>query len=865
MIGKTLSHYRILEKIGQGGMGEVYRAEDTTLKRKVAIKLLPEQFTQDTERLARLQREAQILASLNHPCIAAIYGLEKADGVRFLVLELVEGETLADQLSRGPLPMGEALEVCCRIAEGLEVAHESGIVHRDLKPANVKVNPEGKVKVLDFGLAKAQSPELTKSELANSPTITSDMTRVGVILGTAAYMSPEQARGKPVDRRADIWAFGCVLYECLTGTRLFTGESVTDILGTVLHTEPDWGALPGKTPRRVRDLLRRCLEKDPYERLRDIGDARIEIRHVLERPSDDPYGEVLTAIPGRWQRPIPLAAMALLTLLIGVVLGFVWNHEEDRLPVPPTVARFAIHLPEGRSLPWPPAFSPLGLSPDGTQLVYVGDQDGTRRLYLRPIAELEAEPIRGTEAGVLPFFSPDGKWLGFGSKVEDMFSLRKVSLLGGAPLSLKEERWLGRGASWGRDGTIVYGDQGGLWRVSETGGTPEHLGNGSLPEILPGDRAVVFGRFKIGVLSLETGEAKDLIEDGLYPRYAATGHLLYGSLGGDLMAASFDLEELRVTGPPTPVVEGAGFQYDISETGTLAYVPGGGRKINQSTLVWVDRQGQASRVTELQVRFAGPRISPDGKRVAVTRDDSIWIYEIDRDNWMPVSSDGHFPLWAPDGSRIAFYTQAYIAQTAADGSGEVEPLTEAQHPMAAPTPWSPDGQVLAYQAMTKDTKTNFDIWTRRRGGEPEPFVATESREVEARFSPDGNWIVFTSNRSGRNEVYAARFPGGGRLEPISRNGGQNPVWAPDGKELFYRNSDRMMVVSIQTEPSFKPGDPSPLFAGNFYDQDHWPSYDIAPDGERFVMMEKVELEPLTQINVVLNWFEELKRLVPTDN
>ena len=769
MIGQSINHYKIMAKLGEGGMGAVYRATDTRLGREVALKIVPEKFARDPQRMGRFQREAEVLASLDHPNISTIHGLEVDGDVQALVLELVEGPTLAARITRGPIPTEEALGMALEIAQALEAAHEKGIIHRDLKPANVKITPQGKIKVLDFGLAKALDPELTQQEVANSPTLTMEATEEGMVLGTAAYMSPEQARGRPVDRRTDIWAFGCVLLECLTGTQEFGGNTIADSIAKILQKDPDWEALPKDARLTIRRLLRRCLEKDPYDRVQHMGDARIEIRHVLEQPSDDSYGEVAIGTPVRWQRPIPLATIGLLVLLIGAFLGFlVWTAAHERRLVPATATRFTIHLPEGRTLPWPPAWSPVGLSPDGTQLAYVGDQDGTRRLYLRPLAELEDSPIPGTEGGMLPFFSPDGKWLGFASTVENVIRLNKLSLLGGAPLSLLEENWLGRGASWGRDGTIVYGDRGGLWRVPETGGTPEHLGNGWLPEILPGGRAVVFGFRKIGVLSLETGEAKDLIEGGLYPRYAATGHLLYGSSGGDLMAASFDLEELRVTGPPTPVVEGAGFQYDISEAGTLAYVPEGGRKIDQSTLVWVDRQGQASRVSELQVRFAGPRISPDGKRVAVTRDGSIWIYEIDRDNWMPVNSDGYFPLWAPDGSRIAFSTQAYIAQATVDGTGEVEPLTEARHPMAAPTSWSPDGEVLAYQAMTKDTKTGFDIWTRRGGGEPEPFVATEFLEVEARFSPDGNWIAFTSNRSGRNEVYAARYPGGGRLARISQ-------------------------------------------------------------------------------------------------
>ena len=405
MIGQTLSHYKITTKLGEGGMGEVYRATDTKLNRDVALKVLPEAFAADRERMARFSREAQVLASLNHPNIASIYGLEDSADKHALVLELVEGETLAERIQKGAIPIGESLKIALQMAEALEAAHEKGIIHRDLKPANVKITPEGKVKVLDFGLAKALEDETPATDLTHSPTRTG--TAVGVIMGTAGYMSPEQARGQAVDKRTDIWAFGCVLYEVLSGKQVFGGTTVTDILAAIVHKEPDWEALPEGTPRAILRLLRRCLDKDPHERLHHIADARIEIRHALSEPSDHSPGETATATSARWKQPIPLAAVGLLMVLIGVFVGpILWNSKDDSHPAPPTVTRFPIDLPGG-------AANTLALSPDGTQLVYGAVRDNTRRLYLRAIDGLEAKEIPGTEGGWAPFFSPDGKWVGF--------------------------------------------------------------------------------------------------------------------------------------------------------------------------------------------------------------------------------------------------------------------------------------------------------------------------------------------------------------------------------------------------------------------------------------------------------------------
>ena len=668
MIGQTISHYKITSKLGEGGMGEVYRAEDTTLKREVAIKVLPEQFTQDAERLARFRREAQVLASLNHPNVAAIHGLEESDGVRFLVLELVEGETLAERLSKGPLAVEEALEICRQIAEGLEAAHESGIIHRDLKPANVKVTPEAKVKLLDFGLAKALEDEIPAADLTHSPTRTAQMTHVGMIMGTAGYMSPEQARGQVVDKRTDIWAFGCVLYELLTGSQVFGGETVTDILGAVLHKDPDWEALPEDTPRAIRRLLRRCLERDPHERLRDIGDARIVIKYVLGEAAEDSAVGVATATPVWWQQPTRLAVVGLMVLVAGVLLGFLlWNLAYDSQPPPPTVTRFSLPLPGDQAIPAQPS---LALSPDGTKLVYAAVRDNTMRLYLRTMDQLEAKPIPGTEHGYSPFFSPDGKWVGFFTlHTQVKGELKKWSLLGGEPVTICEVG-ISRGGSWGEDGTIIFGRRPGLWRVSSNGGIPEPLipkGGPYFPQILPGAKVVLFRDFsesgrRIRVLSLDSGQQSTLMEGPNKARYLPSGHLVYQQ-GNSLLAAPFDLDapwSFREQECLWWMMCGwhrVWCQSSRSHGADRSRMSPDRRLDRADALVWMDRQGLEEPFLESQTQLYNPRLSPDGKRLTVVARRDIWACEIERCALAPLTSEYSVaPAWSPDSSRLFFYS-----------------------------------------------------------------------------------------------------------------------------------------------------------------------------------------------------------------
>ena len=885
MIGKKLSHYKVLEKIGQGGMGEVYRAEDTNLSREVAIKVLPEQFTQDPQRLARFEREAKLLASLNHPNIAAIYGLEEADGVRFLALELVPGDTLAERVAKGPMPVEEALEVCRQIAEGMEAAHENGVIHRDLKPANVKVTPAGQVKILDFGLAKAFEAEPPVTDISQSPTLTEEMTRAGVILGTAAYMSPEQAKGEAVDKRADIFAFGCVLYELLTGKRTFDGKTITETLAKILEGEPNWVALPDSTPLRIKELLQDCLQKEAHDRLHDIANVRIQIKKALKEPaSPTDVVSAIQPVQQRWGMTVGLVVGAVIAGLAA------WLLMQPSSPEQP-LSRFVIRLS-------PPVVllignsNALAISPDGRHFVYRGVGEGGRQLYLRSLDDFVDKPIPGTEGySGSPFFSPDGKSIGFFADNK----LKKTSLAGGSPITLCDALSGGRSGDWFED-TIVFGatlpSGRGLYQVSANGGEPEMLatvnsdeGEGAYsdPDFLPDGKDFLFNirldtGFQTALLSLETGEQKVLLENARQARYLSTGHLVYEqSRTGNLMVVPFDLAALEETGDSVPVVQGVrqspvgSVDYAISDNGTLVYVPSTSTGGFRLTLVWVDRQGQATPLIEDRQVYFGPRLSPDGQRVAVeVRSDvnqggDIWIYDIGHGTRMRLTVEGtnQSPVWTPDGTRVTFNSirdgPRDLYWKPADGSGQAEPLLKSENALV-PASRSPDGELLAFY----DTSGARDIWVLPREGDASPFVATAFDERSSMFSPDGRWLAYVSDESGRDEVYVQPYPGPGGKWPISTEGGTEPRWSADGRELFYRLGDKMMVVEVQSEPAFTSGRPQLVFEGPYLLGTSVANYDISPDGQRFLMI-KVEEGQQDQINVVLNWFEELKRLVPIDN
>jgi len=896
MIGSTLGHYRIEEQLGAGGMGVVYRARDAILRREVAIKVLPDAFSTDPERLARFEREAQLLASLTHPNIAAIHGMEQADAVRYLVLELVPGETLAERLAGGSLPVEEALEVCRQIAEALEAAHERGVIHRDLKPANVKITPQGKVKVLDFGLAKAFGAGPSAGmDLSQSPTVTTGGTQQGVILGTAAYMSPEQARGKALDTRTDIWSFGCVLYETLTGKPAFVGETVSDTMAGILAREPEWDRLPNSTPANVRVLLHRCLRKDRERRLRDIGDARIELEDALS-------GAAESATPAATRSSAAsVAAGALAGLVLGSVAAWIAASRFGREAAEPApVARFGIALPAKATI-----FTGVGpsvaLSPDGSLLAYAAQSGGQRQLYLRRLDELEAKPIPGTEGGIGPFFSPDGEWIGFRHAASH--TLKKVALSGGAPVTLCETEVF-YGASWAPDDTIVFSPTvpGALARVPAAGGKAQPLTKLDLDknerdhryaQILPGGKAVLFtigysdiesyDDARIAVQSLKTGERKILVEGGTLGRYSPSGHLLYVR-AGNLLAVPFDLAKLAVTGSPVPVLKGVfesvnqgSAHFDVTRNGSLVYVPGGPEGAER-TVVWVDRQGKAEPLPLPQRAYLHPRISPDAKRLVIEIEGpkhDCFLYEFDRDMLTKVTLDGvsHWPLWTPKGDKLTFrkwigtFTMWWMA---ADRSAPEERLTTVGL-MQSPASWSPDTRVVAFTQVGQDTGPDAFVLDMSGDRKPRPIAQSKFSEGSPRFSPDGGWIAYTSAESGRNEIYGQPYPGPGAKIQISNEGGADAVWNPRGGELFYRTGDRMMVVDVATSPTLTVSKSRVLWEGHY---SHGTSsscggpgptssnYDVTPDGQRFIMIRDEDQDAVpTTVNVVLGWAEELKRLM----
>jgi serine/threonine-protein kinase len=885
-------------------MGEVYRAIDKNLGRHIAIKILPAAFAEDKERMARLEREAKLLAVLNHPNIAAIYGLEESEGRRFLVLELTEGETLQARLNRGPLPVEEALETCRELAEGLEAAHEKGIIHRDLKPGNIMITPEGKVKILDFGLAKAYAGETTAVDIEKSPTITAKMTEPGVILGTAAYMSPEQARGRAVDRRADIWAFGCVLYECLTGSRAFHGETVSDTLAHILKGEPDWSQLPAETPTLIKVLLRRCLEKDPRKRLHDIADARLEIEAPAAYPSE-------AAAASRRFSVLWLASGAAVIFLAGILVDRVLiRHLPSTLPAPTVNATIKVepgHWLDGmrraQEREWP-SRKAMAISADGRFLVYsaIEENPGPQvkpQLYLRRMSRGEAKPIAGTEGGINPFLSPDDRWVGFWADGK----LKKVPVDGGVPATLCDVALI-YGASWGPGNSIVFASKDpGLVRVSADGGTAESLtspdpkreeGIHLLPSWLPNGKAVLFTVMRYGwdsqprlaLLNLDTREWIALLPDAADAKYVPTGHLVF-LRQGTLMAVRFDAASLKVIGHPSPVVEnvmqalvpwsfqntGAG-QFDVSDSGSLVYAAGGVLPDLQNSLVWVDQRGSEQPVAPLHFPFQAPRLSPDGRRIAyvtMAREWRVFVYDLNTGTNSRLTHEGMSSraIWTPDGERIVFlwyeplrlnlFSQLY------DGSSPKERLTTSEYDQY-PGSWASDGQTLALVESQVNTGEDI-VLLETSSGSVRPFLNSQFNETYPEFSPDGRWLAYASDESNRDEVYVRPFPGPGMKHQISSQGGIQPLWARNGRQLFFRWKDQLWAVDIRTDGGFSTGKPRLLFERPGYSPGSpIRSYDLSQDGQRFLMvkLEQRKPAPVTELTLVENWFEELKRLVPTE-
>jgi serine/threonine-protein kinase len=897
--GTRLGTYQIVGLIGAGGMGEVYRGVDTRLNRQIAIKVLPAGYASDPERVARFDREARTLAGLDHPNIASIHGVEEAHGVTALVLELVEGPTLADRIAQGPIPIEEALPIVRQIAEALEAAHEKGIVHRDLKPANIKVRPDGTVKVLDFGLAKAFASDgsTAPAVIANSPTLTSpaSMTGMGVLLGTAAYMSPEQARGGAVDRRTDLWAYGVVVYEMLAGKALFQGATITDTLAAIVATEPDWSALPKDIPAAVLRLLRRCLEKDRRRRLDSASDARLEIEDALSRP--EPRLPSTVSVPSRWYRsPFMLFSGLVVVAVASALLTFgLWRRPTFTLRAPPVRLNAHLGVEAGlvvaRGGVRRGAGSSLALSPDGRYLAFAAQEgNGPSRLYVRDLQELDAVALSGTDDAGGPFFSPDGVWIGFfaGGK------LKKVQVTGGTVLALCDVP-AARGGTWGDDGTIVYTphpDPGaGLMRVPDAGGTPTSLTNPSEGEsthrwaqLLPGGTAVLYtaSRSNTGpydqanlvIQPLPSGSPSTIVEGGSYGRYVPTGHLVYVR-AGTLFAAPFDLRRLKVTGRAVPVVQGITYavdsgtaQFTLSASGTLAYLPA--TNLNTRTqLAWVERSGSTSLIREVPI-WTELAFSRDGEKVAFAGRDTtgfrdIWIYEIGRDNLVPVTrnpEDDFAPSWSPTGRFITFTSARLggirnIFLQRADGTGQAIPLTKSARIQMGGAAWHPGGRQLAFGAADSGLlrlPVNEQDADARELATPDPLTE-DRRDGNPNFSPDGKWIAYNSDDSGRQEVYVRPFPSLDFKVKVSTSGGERPRWAAGesgGQTLFYINPSDLTImhVPVALDNGSLRARPQPWGKATV---DGGTAWDVHPDGKRVLMRLAAPIQGINNhINLVFN-------------
>jgi Tol biopolymer transport system component len=877
MIGKTLGHYRVGEQLGRGGMGEVYLADDLNLNRKVALKFLPEAFAADPERMARFEREAKLLASLNHPNIAAIYGLEQAEGKRFLVLELVEGETLAQRLSKGALSVEEALGICRQIADALEAAHEKGIIHRDLKPANVMITEGDKVKILDFGLAKALSDETQSVDSSQSPTLTEAMTRPGVILGTAAYMSPEQAKGKAVDKRADIWAFGCILYECLTGKRAFEGETVTETLAAVLTRDPEWE----KAPAQAQPLLRRCLERDPKKRLRDIGEA---MAWIESSPESTPA-----------KRSLPWLAWTVAVVAVAVAIAAVIMPRMTPQPPAPPVARFAVTAPQGATVVT--EGTSAAVSPDGRRLVFtVVDDSGTMRLCIRALDSFSSQLLAGTEGALLPFWSPNSRFIAFFAEGK----LRKVAASGGTPEVVCDAP-SGRGGTWSKDDMIIFAPlaTGPLLMVSADGGEPAEVARPDaargqtgfrFPCFLPDGRHYLYisvprkkEGYDVYLGELDSKQHKQIMVSDGAPVYVEPGHLIFVR-GNRLVAQNFDRLRQRPTGrivpldsaPPISGFDGAPL-LSASDNGVLIHSE---TNSPDTQLVWLDRTGRLLDSLPLApATNESLTLSPDGRWATVTRRNSptghdLWLVDLQRSVATRLTFDGQVafggyntaPVWSPDSNRVAYMCNQSglydVYQVLTNGTGRPEPLVQSNVIFKNPAAWSPDGKYLVWSQNVESTQ--WDLWLLPMQGDrkPVPYLRTPFDENLASISPDGRWLAYDSNETGRSEIYVRSFPEPGEKHRVSISGGTSAQWSRDGRELLIWTSGQMaytigsiFIVDVQTSPSFKAGTPRLLFR---------PRQDLAgiaatADLKRFLAAVPVEGSALPGITVIVNWQTGLKK------
>jgi eukaryotic-like serine/threonine-protein kinase len=887
--GIRLGPYQIVAPIGAGGMGEVYRALDMRLGRTVAVKVLLPHLADRADVRERFEREARTIANLNHPHICVLYDVGRQDGVDYLVMEHLEGETLAQRLRKGPLPLEDTLRYAAEIADALDKAHCKNVTHRDLKPGNIMLTKSG-TKLLDFGLAKLKQDAAPAAvPMSQLPTLTSLPTAHSAIVGTLQYMAPEQLEGKQLDGRTDIFAFGAVLYEMATGKKAFEGETQASLISAIMSASPaPISAIQPMTPVALDRVVRKCLAKEPEKRWQTASDLSDELKWIAQDSSDHPRSAVPAepaAPPKRQSRlaTLSIAAGALVVVVAGIAL---WLRQSTPA-TPQQVSRFSINLAPGERLASTDFPQPaVVISPDGSRLVYAASQSGgVTQLYLRGINNLDAKAIPATEGANNPFFSPDGQWIGFftGS------AMKKVSVAGGVPVTICPVSGVTQpfGATWGTDDTIVFGARfsPGLLQVAAGGGTPvaattpnKQAGETghAWPSFLPDAKALLYTvdtatGSRIVVRVPATGEQRDLgLAGGERPNYASSGYLVY-SQEGTLMAARFDLARLELVGSPVAVQEGVmrcipcagGAQYAFSDSGALVYIPGIADPGDLS-MVWVGRDGKEELLPAPARSYSTPRVSPDGRYVAMTGPPSgIWIYDLGRGTLTRLNSDGFNPAWTSDSKRVAFQTNVQgkvnLFWQSADGSAGAERLATSDSRQSAGS-FSRDGQLLAFNET--GLTTGADIFIMRLGDrKAEPFFQAPSDQGAAKFSPDGRWIAYVSDETGQREIYVQPYPGPGAKSQISIDGGAEPAWSPNGRELFYRNGDRMLAVDITTQPAFSAGKPKLIFEGRYRRAGgQLPNYDVAADG-RFLML-KPHDQPATQFNVVLNWFEELKEKVP---
>jgi serine/threonine protein kinase len=866
--GAKIGVYEIVEPLGEGGMGEVYRARDGRLQRDVALKIIHPDLT-GTDPLVRFRREARVLASLCHPNVANVFEFDELPEAAFIVMELVPGQTLAGRLAKGPMPIAEVLRVAGQVAAALEALHDKGIIHRDLKPANIKITSDGVVKVLDFGLAKHAQDSPARGDVA---TVTADNTRVGAVVGTAAYMSPEQARGWEVDQRTDVWAFGCIVFEMLAGARAFAAATHADTIAAVLERDVDWSALPAATPSSIVRLLRRCLARDPKRRLRDIGDAHLELEDAAIEPRSSLAGR---SDAPRWQTRMGAAGAAVFAsgLLLGAgALWLGWAPSQS----PNNPVRFVMSLPPTAQLAGLD-FPSLAISPDGSRLAYVASRGSQTQLFIREMNNLESKPLPGTTNAVAPFFSPDGRWVAFFAGGE----LKKVALSGGAPVTLCEAP-VGLGGSWNQSDVIVFAPTtgSGISQVSAFGGRPQRVStldeakgefSHRWPEWLPGGKAVLYtvgtegswNDAQIVAQSLATGERTLVVQGGSNPRYLASGHLLYVH-DGAIMVAPFDNDALALTGTATAFQEGVmqssdgAAQFTISPGGHAAYVAGDFGAAERR-LVMVGRDGVVTPLSAPPHPFQWPRVSPDGQRVLVTIEGSppdLWLYDLRSSAMTQLTFDAGatFGTWTRDGQR-AVYTSPKngppnLFMTAINQPSATERVVASNHMQIAGS-WSAGSDTLAFVERRPDTGRDILL---RTGLTVRPWLASQHEESAPHISPDGRWLAYVSNHTGRDEVYVRSVEDSERLFAISNGGGAEPVWAGNSKELFYRNAGGMMVAAF--DPARAGGSRSQLlfkgdFAAGTIDSSN---YDVMPDGQRFVMIQRQSQAPTT-LHVLMNWFD----------